>query len=85
MSLSTNKITNVITGVIMAIIFLVVGVALGPTVITNFGLVNATALADVELGSVIVLFASYGPMFYYLAIISGAVIMLVAAAKAGKA
>lgn len=79
---SIDRVTSLIIGVVMAVVFLVVGVYLGPTVITYFGWVNATALADVELGSVVVLFASFGSLFYYLTIIGGAIVMLVAAARA---
>jgi len=83
MSFSINKISGVIIGVIMAAVFLFVGIMLGPTVTEYFGYVNATALAGVELAPIIILFASFGPTFYYLTILGGSIVMLIAAAKAG--
>ena len=83
MSFSINKITGTIIGVIMAVVFLFVGISLGPTVIEYFAMINSTTMADVELGAIIVLFASFGPTFYYLTILGGAIVMLIAAARAG--
>lgn len=81
MSFQISKIQGTIIGVIMAVVFLAVGVALGPTVIEYFGLINVTTMADVELGSVLVLMASFAPLFYYLAVIGGSIVLLVASVK----
>jgi hypothetical protein len=79
-----NQINGTVLGVIGAVIFLAVGVALGPTVIEYLGYINATSMADVQLGAIIVLFASFGSLFYYLGIVAGAIVMLAASAKYGK-
>ena len=68
-----NKVSSLIVGVIMAVVLLLVGVALGPTVIAAITDINATTLATVPMGSVIVLLASYVPFFYYLGIVLGAI------------
>lgn len=68
-------------GVIAAVIFILIGVALGPTVIVSVTDINTTTLADVPLGTVIVLLASYVPAFYYLAVVLGAIAMVWAAAR----
>lgn len=75
MSIGT-KVENLIIGVIMAVVLLLIGVALGPTVIAAVVNINATALATVPMGSVIVLLASYIPFFYYLGIVLGAIAMI---------
>ena len=81
MSFNVNKIQGTIIGVIMAVVFVVVGVALGPTVIYYFGFINSTSMATVELGAVLALFAGYAPLFYYLALVGGGIVMLLAAIK----
>ncbi len=60
----------------MAVVLLLVGVALGPTVLAATADINATALAAVPMGSVIVLLATYVGFFYYLGIILGAISMI---------
>ena len=65
-----------IVGVIMAVVLLLVGVALGPTVLAATADINATTLATVPMGSVIVLLATYVGFFYYLGIILGAISMI---------
>ena len=60
----------------MAVVLLLVGVALGPTVLAATADVNATALAAVPMGSVIVLLATYVGFFYYLGVILGAISMI---------
>ncbi|GAH35905.1 unnamed protein product, partial [marine sediment metagenome] len=75
---------GVIIGVVMVVVFVVVGIALGPTVIYYFGFINSTSMAGVELGTILALFAGYAPLFYYLALIGGAITMLMAAVKATK-
>lgn len=83
MSLSSisNMVNKTVMGVIAAVIFILIGVALGPTVISAVTDINATLLADVPLGTVIVLLATYVPAFYYLAIVLGAIAMVWAAAR----
>lgn len=70
------KVENLIIGVIMAVVLLLIGVALGPTVVAAIVNINATSLATVPMGSVIVLLASYVPFFYYLGIVLGAIAMI---------
>lgn len=79
-----NQVQNVVIGVISAVILLLVGIALGPTVISSITDINATALATVPMGSVIVLLASYIPFFYYLGVVLGAMTMIWAVVKFGN-
>ena len=69
-------IQNMIIGIIAAVIFIIVGVALGPTLLEATTDINATTLADVPLGSVLVLLATYIGFFYYLAIVLGGMVMV---------
>lgn len=69
-------IQNMIIGIIAAVIFIIVGVALGPTLLEATADINATTLADVPLGSVLVLLATYIGFFYYLAIVLGGMVMV---------
>jgi len=71
-----SRVEKLIVGVILAVVLLLVGVALGPTVLLATADINATALADVPMGSVIVLLATYVGFFYYLGIILGAISMI---------
>ena len=71
-----SKVEKLIVGVIMAVVLLLVGVALGPTVMTATAGINATALASVPMGSVIVLLATYVGFFYYLGIVLGAIALI---------
>lgn len=71
-----NKVETLIVGVIMAVVLLLVGIALGPTVLLATADINATALADVPMGSVIVLLATYIGFFYYLGIVLGAIALI---------
>lgn len=82
MSGISNMVNNTIMGIIVGVIFISVGVALGPTVIAAAGDINATALADVELGTVIVFMATLIPAFYYLGIVLGGIAMIWKATKA---
>ena len=84
MSFKIGNIQNTIIGVVMAVVFVVVGVALGPTVIYYFGFINSTAMENVTLGPVLALFADYAPLFYYLALVGGAITMLLAAIKGSR-
>jgi len=70
------KVENLIVGVILAVVLLLVGVALGPTVLLATADINVTTLADVPMGSVIVLLATYVGFFYYLGIVLGAIAMI---------
>ena len=81
MSAIGNMINKTVMGVIAAVIFILIGVALGPTVISSVVNINMTTLADVPLGSVIALLATYVPAFYYLAIVLGGIAMIWAAAR----
>lgn len=76
-------VNKTVMGVIAAVIFILIGVALGPTVITAVSDINTTAMADIPLGTVIVLLATYVPAFYYLAIVLGAIAMIWASAHKG--
>lgn len=80
-----SGIQNMIIGVISAVIFIIVGVALGPTLLDATADINATALADVPLGSVLVLLATYIGFFYYLAIVLGGMVMVWAVVQKYKA
>lgn len=71
-----NSVQNIVVGVVAAVVLLLVGIALGPTVLTATADINATALADVPMGSVIVLLATYIGFFYYLGIVLGAIAMI---------
>jgi hypothetical protein len=81
MSQIGSMVNRTVMGTMTAVIFIIVGVALGPTVIDAISDVNATTLADVPLGSVITLLATYLPAFYYLAIVLGGIAMIWAATK----
>jgi len=81
MSVIGEKVQNVIVGVISAVILLLVGIALGPTVLAATADINATALASVPMGSVIVLLATYVGFFYYLGIVLAALTMIWAVTK----
>jgi len=67
-----NLIQRNIMAFISAIILAVIGITLGPTVVSTFADVNATAMADVYMGSVIVLLADFVPFIYYLGVIVAA-------------
>ena len=71
-----GMINNTVMGIIIGVIFITVGVALGPTVVAAAGEINATALAGVELASVVVFLASLIPAFYYLGVVVGGIGMI---------
>lgn len=79
-----DSVQNIVVGVVAAVVLLLVGVALGPTVLTATAGINATALADVPMGSVIVLLATYIGFFYYLGIVLGAITMIWAVVQKAK-
>lgn len=70
------KIQEFIGGIIMAVVFLLVGIALGPTVVAAAADINATSMAGVQLGTVLVLLADYLPFFYYLGVVLGAMSLI---------
>ena len=72
-------------GVISAVIFILVGVALGPTVTTAIADINATSMAGVVMGDVIVTLAGFVGFFYYLGIVLGGLAMIWATTKQGAA
>ena len=80
MSAIGAMVNKTVMGVIAAVIFILIGVALGPVVIDSVSDINVTTLADIPLGTVIVLLATYVPAFYYLAIVIGAIAMIWASA-----
>lgn len=76
-----NSVQNIVIGIVAAVVLLLVGIALGPTVLAATADINATALADVPMGDVIVLLATYVGFFYYLGIVLGAMAMIWATTK----
>ena len=70
-------------GVISAVIFILVGVALGPTVTTAIADINATSMAGVVMGDVIVTLAGFVGFFYYLGIVLGGLAMIWASTRGG--
>jgi len=80
----SNMINNTVMGIIIGVVFITVGVALGPTVVAAAADINATALAGVELASVVVFLATLIPAFYYLGIVVGGIAMIWRATKGGK-
>lgn len=83
MSQIGSMVNRTIMGIISSVIFILIGVALGPTVIASVADINATTLADVPLGTVIVLLATYVPAFYYLAVVLGGMAGIWASVKYG--
>jgi hypothetical protein len=71
-----NQVQSIVIGVVAAVVFLLVGVALGPTVADAAADINATSMASVVMGDVLVLLADYIPFFYYLGIVLGAIAMI---------
>lgn len=66
-----SMVNRTVMGVITAVIFILVGIALGPTVVDAIAGINATTMADVFMGDVIVTLADFLPFFYYLGIVLG--------------
>jgi hypothetical protein len=65
------------------VVFILVGVALGPTVTTAIADINATSMADVVMGDVVVTLAGFIGFFYYLGIVLGGLAMIWAATRRG--
>lgn len=81
MSSIGKQVNQTVMGVIGAVIFILVGVALGPTVTTAVADINATSMADVVMGDVIVTLAGFIGFFYYLGIVLGGLAMIWATTK----
>lgn len=81
MSSIGTQVNKTVMGVIGAVIFILVGVALGPTVTTAVADINATSMADVVMGDVIVTLAGFIGFFYYLGIVLGGLAMIWATTK----
>ena len=64
MSSIGSSVNRTVMGVITAVIFILVGVALGPTVTAAAADINATSMADVFMGDVIVTLADFIGFFY---------------------
>lgn len=71
-----TSVQGVVIGIVAAVVFLLVGIALGPTVLEATAGINATALAGVPMGGVIVLLGTYIGFFFYLGIVLGAIAMI---------
>jgi uncharacterized protein YacL len=84
MSTIGSMVNKTVMGVIGAVIFVLIGVALGPTVIDAVADINATTMANIPLGTVIVLLGEYVPAFYYLAIVLGGIAMIWGSVKYGN-
>lgn len=81
MSSIGTQVNKTVMGVIGAVIFILVGVALGPTVTAAVADINATSMADVVMGDVIVTLAGFIGFFYYLGIVLGGLAMIWATTK----
>ncbi|GAH42659.1 unnamed protein product [marine sediment metagenome] len=84
MSSIGRQVNSTVMGVIGAVIFILVGVALGPTVTIAIADINATSMADVVMGDVIVTLAGFVAFFYYLGIVLGGLAMIWATTKTGS-
>jgi hypothetical protein len=76
-----NMVNRTVMGVITAVIFILVGIALGPTVTDAITNINATTMADVFMGDVIVTLADFLPFFYYLGIVLGGLALIWASTR----
>jgi len=81
MSAIGELINKTVMGVIAAAVFILVGVALGPTIVAAAADINATTMADVFLGGVVVTLAGFISFFYYLGIVLGGMAMIWKATK----
>ena len=78
-----GMVNRTVMGVITAVIFILVGIALGPTVTDAIAGVNATSMADVFMGTVIVTLSDFLPFFYYLGIVLGGLALIWASTRGG--
>lgn len=76
-----NMVNKTVMGVISAVVFILVGIALGPTVTDAVAEINATTMADVFLGDVVVTLAQFIGFFYYLGIILGGLALIWASTR----
>jgi len=72
MSSLGSLIENTVMRVIVVVILVVIGIALGPILADAIADVNATSMAAVFLGDIIVTLADFIMFFYYLALVIGA-------------
>ena len=79
-----SAVNRTVMGVITAVIFILVGVALGPTVLAAAADINATSMANVTMGDVIVTLADFIGFFYYLGVVLGGISLIWAAVKYGN-
>ena len=84
MSSIGSAVNRTVMGVITAVIFILVGVALGPTVLAAAADINATSMADVFMGDVIVTLADFIGFFYYLGIVLGGIALIWASVRYGQ-
>lgn len=84
MSSIGTQVNRTVVGVISAVVFILVGVALGPTVLSAAADINATSMADVVMGDVIVTLAGFIGFFYYLGIVLGGLAMIWGVVKYGS-
>ena len=84
MSAIGSQVNRTVMGVISAVVFILVGVALGPTVTEAAADINATTMADVVMGDVIVTLAGFIGFFYYLGIVLGGLAMIWGVVKYGQ-
>lgn len=79
-----SMVNKTVMGVITAVIFILVGIALGPTVTDAIADINATSMADVFMGDVIVTLGDFLPFFYYLGIVLGGLALIWGATRTSK-
>jgi len=79
-----NMVNKTVMGVITAVIFILVGIALGPTVTDAITDINATSMADVFMGDVIVTLSDFLPFFYYLGIVLGGLALIWASTRSAN-
>lgn len=77
-------VNRTVMGVITAVIFILVGIALGPTVVDAITDINATSMADVFMGDVIVTLSDFLPFFYYLGIVLGGLALIWASTRSAS-
>lgn len=79
-----SMVNKTVMGVITAVIFILVGIALGPTVTSAIADINATSMADVFMGDVIVTLSDFLPFFYYLGIVLGGLALIWGATRSSS-
>ena len=79
-----SQVNKTVTGIIAAVVFILVGIALGPTVTSAVADINATSMASVVMGDVIVTLAGFIGFFYYLGIVLGGLAMIWAVVNYGN-